>query len=177
VSAVSRRGMLGTFNETMTLPPFATFLEEHRVPVYRFLLASVGPGDADDCFQETFLAALRAFPKLRNESNLRAWVLTIATRKAIDHGRARARRAVPVRHLPDRPMNEEADGDPELWRAVRALPEQQRAAVVHRYVLDLPYADVARALGCSEEAARASAYEGRKKLRAMRELEDLGGKR
>jgi DNA-directed RNA polymerase specialized sigma24 family protein len=48
---------------------------------------------------------------------------------------------------------------------------------VHRYVLDLPYADVARALGCSEEAARASAYEGRKKLRAMRELEHLGGRR
>ncbi|MGH2580813.1 MAG: RNA polymerase sigma factor, partial [Actinomycetota bacterium] len=53
----------------MSLPPFATFLEEHRVPVYRFLLASVGPGNADDCFQETFLAALRAYPKLRDESN------------------------------------------------------------------------------------------------------------
>jgi DNA-directed RNA polymerase specialized sigma24 family protein len=165
VRSVSRRGRLGTFNETMTLPPFATFLEEHRVPVYRFLLSSVGPSDADDCFQETFLAALRAYPKLRGESSLRAWVLTIATRKAIDHGRARARRAVPARQLPERPTNEEADGDPELWRAVR------------RYVLDLPYADVARALGCSEEAARASAYEGRKKLRAMRELEHLGGKR
>jgi DNA-directed RNA polymerase specialized sigma24 family protein len=42
----------------------------------------------------------------------------------------------------------------------------QRDAVVHRYVLDLPYAEVARTLGVSEEAARASAYEGRKKLRA-----------
>ena len=160
----------------MTRPPFAAFLEEHRVPVYRFLLASVGPGDADDCFQETFLAALRAYPKLREESNLRAWVLTIATRKAIDHGRARARRAVPVEEVPHRPTNAQVDGDPELWRAVRALPERQRAAVVHRYVLDLPYEDVARALGCSEEAARASAYEGRKKLRAMRELEHLGGR-
>jgi len=64
-----------------------------------------------------------------------------------------------------------------VWGAVGALPVRQRAAVIHRYVLDLPYADVARALGCSEEAARASAYEGRKKLRAMRELEHLGGKR
>ncbi len=42
----------------------------------------------------------------------------------------------------------------------------QRAAVIHRYVLDLPYAEVAAALGCSEEAARANAYEGRRKLRA-----------
>jgi RNA polymerase sigma factor (sigma-70 family) len=171
VRSVSRRGRLGTFNQTMTLPPFATFLEEHRVPVYRFLLSSVGPSDADDCFQETFLAALRAYPKLRGESNLRAWVLTIATRKAIDHGRARARRAVPARQLPERPTNEEADGDPELWRAVRGLPPMQRAAVVHRYVLDLPYAEVAAAIGCSEEAARANAMEGRKKLRAMLDRE------
>ena len=43
----------------------------------------------------------------------------------------------------------------------------QRAAVIHRYVLDLPYGQIASALGCSEEAARANAYEGRRKLRAM----------
>ena len=58
-----------------------------------------------------------------------------------------------------------------LGRAVGALPPLQRAALVHRYVLDLPYAEVAEALGCSEEAARASAYEGRRKLRA-----DAGGR-
>ena len=52
-------------------------------------------------------------------------------------------------------------------RAVRSLPPMQRAAVVHRYVFDLTYEDVGRALGCSEEAARANAYEGRRKLRSM----------
>jgi RNA polymerase sigma factor (sigma-70 family) len=161
----------------MTPPPFARFLEEHRAMVYRFLLASVGPNEADDCFQETFLSALRAYPKLRQESNLRGWILTIATRKAIDHGRARARRPVPMDELPERPATGGEDGQPELWRAVRALPSMQRAAVIHRYVLDLPYADIARALGCSEEAARANAYEGRRRLRAMTELMELGGVR
>ncbi len=161
----------------MSPPPFAAFLEEQRVPVYRFLLAAVGPNDADDCFQETFLAALRAYPRLRDGSNLRAWVLTIATRKAIDHGRALARRPVPVERVPERPAPVVLDGDdPGLWWAVRTLPPMQRAAVIHRYVLDLPYADVARALGCTEEAARANAYEGRRKLRAMRELEHEGGR-
>lgn len=161
----------------MSPPPFATLLEEQRVRVYRFLLAAVGPNDADDCFQETFMAALRAYPRLRDGSNLRAWILTIATRKAIDHGRARARRPVPVERVPERPAPVALDGDdPELWRAVRTLPPMQRAAVIHRYVLDLPYADVARALGCTEEAARANAYEGRRKLRAMRELEHEGGR-
>jgi RNA polymerase sigma factor (sigma-70 family) len=159
----------------MATPPFARFLEEHRVIVYRFLLAAVGANDADDCFQETFLSALRAYPRLRDDSNLRAWILTIATRKVLDHGRAQARRPLPVGRLPERPAPEPPDRDPELWWAVRQLPPMQRAAVLHRYVLDLPYADIAQALGCTEEAARASAYEGRRKLRASRALEREGG--
>jgi RNA polymerase sigma factor (sigma-70 family) len=149
-----------------TLPPFSIFLEEHRVDVYRFLVAAVGSQEADDCFQETFLSALRAYPDLRRADNLRGWVLTIATRKALDHWRRAARRPLPVETLPERPAYVADDVDPELWEAVAALPPMQRAAVLHRYVLDLPYADVASALGCSEEAARASAYEGRRKLRA-----------
>jgi len=143
-------------------------LDEHRDEVHRFLVAAAGPNDADDCFQETFIAALRAYPRLRPDSNLRAWVMAIATRKAIDHGRRRSRGPIPVAEVPDRPAPAaEPDGDPRLWRAVRELPPLQRAAVVHRYVLDLPYREVALALGCSEEAARANAYEGRKKLRAI----------
>jgi RNA polymerase sigma factor (sigma-70 family) len=151
----------------MDLPPFQRLLEEHRVGVYRFLVAAVGPQEAEDCFQETFLAALRAYPDLRDASNLRGWLFTIATSKAMDHWRASRRRPLPVEALPERPAPETADGDPELWRAVGELPPMQRAAVLHRYVLDLSYADVALALGCSEEAARANAYEGRRKLRAM----------
>jgi RNA polymerase sigma factor (sigma-70 family) len=146
-------------------PPFARFLEEHRASVYRFLLATVGRDATDDCFQETFLAALRAYPRVRDEGNLRGWILTIATRKAIDHVRARRRRPVPTDRLPEVEAHGE-NGQPEVWRAVRALPPMQRAAVVHRYVLDLPYAEIGRILGCSEEAARASAYEGRRRLRS-----------
>jgi RNA polymerase sigma factor (sigma-70 family) len=152
----------------MRPPPFSRFLEEQRAVVYRYLLATVGPADADDCFQETFLAALRAYPQVRDDGRgLRAWVLTIAAHKAIDHARARARRAMPTDVLPEVAAEDgHGDDDPALWAAVRALPPMQRDAVVHRYVLDLPYAEVARALGVTEEAARASAYEGRKKLRA-----------
>lgn len=154
------------WNRQMDLPPFQRLLEEHRVDVYRFLVAAVGRQDADDCFQETFLAALRAYPRLRDASNLRGWLFTIATNKAMDHWRSAKRRPMPLETLPDRPTPEREDGRPELWRAVGELPPMQRAAVIHRYVLDLPYAEVAEALGVSEEAARANAYEGRKKLRA-----------
>lgn len=150
----------------MPLPPFSVFLEQHRQPVYRFLVGTVGRQAADDCFQETFLAALRAYARLRPDSNLRAWVLAIATRKAIDHVRGERRRPIPVAELPERAGAPAPDVDPGVRRGVAALPPLQRAALIQRYVLDLPYADVAQALGCSEEAARANAYEGRKKLRA-----------
>lgn len=135
--------------------------------LFRFLVAAVGPQEAEDCFQETFLSALRAYPTLRDDANLRGWLFTIATRKATDHWRSATRRPIPVEEVPERPTPDRDGGNPELWRAVGSLPPMQRAAVIHRYVADQPYAEIARALGCSEEAARANAYEGRRKLRAM----------
>ncbi len=71
-----------------TLPPFQTLLDSHGRDVHRFLIANVGPVDADDCWQETWLSALRAYPSLNDASNLRGWVFTIAHRKIIDHVRA-----------------------------------------------------------------------------------------
>ena len=152
---------------SVRLPPFQALLDDHRDDVYRFLVASLGREEADDCFQETFIAALRAYPRLRDAANLRSWLFTIAHSKAIDAHRARARRAVPVEAVP-----EQADsggvglnGEPELWRAVRGLPAKQRGAVLHRYVNDLAYADIGQVMGCSEDAARRSVHEGLKKLR------------
>ena len=150
----------------MSLPPFQRFLDTHAPHVQRFLVAAVGRNDADDCFQETFLSALRAYPRLRHGTNLRAWVLTIAHRKAIDSHRGRARRAVPTENVPERSAKEPTtDRDPELWAAVRALPPKQRDAVLLRYVNDLPHADIGTVLGCSEEAARRNVHEGVKQLR------------
>jgi RNA polymerase sigma factor (sigma-70 family) len=142
-------------------------MDEHREDVYRFLVASLGREDADDCFQETFISALRGYPRLRSASNLRSWLFTIAHRKAIDAHRARARRAVPVEEVPEQAVVDEIalNGEPALWRAVRGLPAKQRAAVLHRYVNDLAYVDIGRVMGCSEEAARRSVHEGLKKLR------------
>jgi RNA polymerase sigma factor (sigma-70 family) len=146
-------------------PPFQRFLEEHGPAVYRFLAASVGSHDAEDCFQETFMAALRAYPRLRPDSNLRAWVMTIAHRKALDAHRARGRRPEPVAALPEAPGRPEDDGDPGVWRRVRDLPPRQREAVVLRFVGDLPYRDVARAMGTTDVAARQNVRLALRKLR------------
>ena len=150
----------------MALPPFQAFFDAHRNEVLGFLTALVGPEDADDCFQETFVAALRAYPRLRPDSNLRAWVLTIARRKAVDHHRARGRRAVPSDDLPERPVAPGAyDGEPEVWAAVRLLPERQRAAVFLRYAQDLPHRDIAAVMESSEDAVRKNVSDGLKKLK------------
>lgn len=152
------------------LPPFQRFLDGHRDDVLRFLIASVGRHDADDAFQETFLAALRAYPRLRPDSNLRAWVLTIAHRKALDVHRARGRNPVPVAEIHERPAAAVADV-PDHWERVRALPARQREVLTLRYAADLTHAEIAHALGCSEEAARRAAADGLKSLR--KELSDV----
>jgi RNA polymerase sigma factor (sigma-70 family) len=149
-------------------PPFNRFLDDHREAVYRFLVATVGPDEADDCFQETFIKALRAYPRLTGAESLRGWVLTIARRTAIDAARGRRRRPRPAADPePPAPDGTPDLGDPALWEAVRGLPPRQRAAVTLRYVNDLPYAEVGRVIGCSEEAARRSAFEGLRRLREV----------
>ncbi len=149
----------------MSLPPFQTLLDEHRADVYRFCVASAGPGEADDCFQETWIAALRAYPRLRRADNLRAWLFRIAQNKAIDLHRSRARRPVAVGAVAEAAAEPVPEGDPELWAAVRALPPKQRTAVVCRTVLGMPYAELARVLESSEDAARRNVFEGLEKLR------------
>jgi RNA polymerase sigma factor (sigma-70 family) len=161
-----RRGRAGPG----AIPPFQAFLEEHRVAVYRFLSAAVGPAEADDCFQETFLSALRAYPGLRDGRNLRGWIMAIASRKVVDAARARNRRPVPVPEVPEAPSAGRV-GDPELfddpvWRAMRKLPPRQRVAVVHRVVMDRSYEETAAAMSCSAETARAHVYQGLKRLRS-----------
>jgi RNA polymerase sigma factor (sigma-70 family) len=152
------------------LPPFQRFLDAHRDGVWRFLCSAVGPVEAEDCFQETFIAALRAYPRLRADSNLRAWVLTIAHRKALDAHRARSRRALPVADpavVDGRAQSAPHAPDEALWEAVHRLPVRQRSAVVLRYLADLPHREIAAAIGCSEEAARRSLHEGLTTLRKV----------
>jgi RNA polymerase sigma factor (sigma-70 family) len=151
------------------LPPFQALLDEHSTDLYRFCVATTGWGEADDCFQETWIAALRAYPKLRSAENLRAWLFRIAQNKAIDLHRSRARRPVPVEAVPEmaaaEPTAPGVDGESELWVALRELPAKQRTAVFCRTVLGMPYAELAQLLESSEDAARHNVFEGLKKLR------------
>lgn len=145
----------------MTLPPFEHFYEEHRDEIYAFLVRRLGPARAEDAFQETFLRALRAYPKLRHGEHLRAWAYTIASRIAIDeHRRPRADAELPeVAALDGRPAFA------QLEHLADELPPTERAAVVLRYGYDLDYAEIGAALGSNATAARQAASAGIRRLR------------
>jgi len=151
----------------MSLPPFQEFLDIHRDEVYRLLAAMVGPHEADDCFQETFISALRSYPDLRPGSNLRAWVHTIARRKALDSLRARR----PVAPLEVHQATLRADGDEEaradLWQAVRQLPEKQRWAIAYRYAVGLTSAETAAVTGGTDAAVRQNTRSALRNLRSV----------
>jgi RNA polymerase sigma factor (sigma-70 family) len=149
----------------VNLPPFQQLLDAHAIDVHRFLVALVGRTDADDCYQETWLAAMRAYPRLRDGSNLRGWVLTIAHHKAIDHVRARRRAPMPVEDVPERAAPATEPSDDGVWAKVRELPPKQRTALALRYVADAPYAEISAVMDTTEEAARRNVHEGLKRLR------------
>ena len=151
-----RRGI-----ETVT---FGELLERHEREIFAYALRLTGNrAEADDLYQETFLAAFRGWPPPR-AGNERAWLYKIATNKAIDRVR-RTRRVVPLGDL--RLAAPQRDGVTlaDLATAVRALPTGQRAAFVLRKVEGRSYAEVAGALGCSEEAARSRVAEAMKKVK------------
>src|SRR6476660_9495361 len=121
--------------------PFAAIVDEHGPVVMRVVRALLGPADADDAWSETFLSALEAYPRLRPDSNVRGWLVTIAHRKAIDQLRIRARTPVPTDDLPEASTGDDLviDPDTDLWDALVALPFKQRSAVAYHHLAGLPY--------------------------------------
>jgi RNA polymerase sigma factor (sigma-70 family) len=151
--------------------PFEQAVTEHGAVVLRVCRAVLGPADADDAWSETFLSALRAWPELPEDANVRAWLVTIAHRRAIDVVRAGARHAVPMAMLPeaaapraDQPG--EALPDEDLWTALAALPDKQRLCVAYHHIAGLPHPEVARLVGGTPAAARRAAADGIARLRS-----------
>ena len=131
--------------------PFEDVVREHGPTVLRVcraVLGRVAPHEVDDAWSETFVAALRAYPALPVDADVRAWLVTIAHRKAIDVTRARTRRPVPLPDLPERGVHDEQPVEQsELWQAVAALPTKQRLTLAYHFVGGLAYPQVAELVG------------------------------
>jgi RNA polymerase sigma factor (sigma-70 family) len=142
------------------VPPFEHAYERHREEIFAFLRKRLGDR-AEDAFQETFLRALRAYPRLEHGRHLRAWLYTIAANVATDDGR----RARPTVELPELAANDSRPAYAELDDLAGALPPTERAAVVLRYGYDLSYDEIGAALGSNASAARQAASSGVRRLR------------
>ena len=148
-------------DDVHSIPPFEVFYASHSSEVLGLLRRKLGRDRADDAFQETFLRALRAYDRLDHGEHLRAWVLTIASRVAIDVHR----RAKPTVELIELPHEDARPAYEDLGELTDGLPPKERAAVVLRYGYDLTYEQIAAALDSSPDAARQAASTGVRRLR------------
>ena len=147
--------------QTVAIPPFERFYEEHRAEVLRLLRRRLGVDRADDAFQETFLRALRAYGRLDHAEHLRAWVLTIAQNVALDV----LRRTHPTSELIEVAADDTRPAYAELAELTDGLSPKERASVVLRYGYDLSYDQIASALGSSPDAARQATSTGVRRIR------------
>jgi RNA polymerase sigma factor (sigma-70 family) len=163
---ISRRGVLYRHTEVQ-IPPFEQVVESHGRSLLRFCLARAGSDRGEDVFQEAMIAALRAYPELRDPDAVRPWLFAIAARKCVDDARAEARAPVPIAD-PDAAADQSREAPPfdaAVWAGVRQLPEKQRQAVGLRYIADLSHREIGDVMGISTEASRRNVLEGLRKLR------------
>ena len=153
------------------LEPFESVLARHGPAVLRFCVARLGPDRGEEAFQETLLAALRHYDDLRERGAAGPWLFSIAQRKIVDSARSLARAPLAIDQL-DEHAAAWSDPDPtdDVWSRVAALPPKQREAVTLRYLVDLPYGDIAEVMGTTADAARRNVFEGLNRLR--RDLAD-----
>lgn len=158
-------------------PTFESLIDAHSEELFSYLWRMMGDeAEASDCLQETFLRALRAYPRVNDFSHLRAWLYKIATNTAHTQLSRNHRRQSTSTPLLEPIASGEKSVDEQVVErtqlaavkaAVMALPDRQRAALMMRKYQELEYAEIAAALDTTEDAARANVYQALKKLRAM----------
>jgi RNA polymerase sigma-70 factor (ECF subfamily) len=128
---------------------------------------------AEDLTEQTFLRALDALPRFEERgeadgSTFRVWLFQIARNQARNEHRRRARHpqspldAAADIAAPDDPVRvvTQRDTAATAWRAVQALPEDRRRAIVLRFVNELSTAEIAAVMGRSEGAVRVLIHRG-----------------
>ena len=167
--------------EKLRLPlSFDEILRRYEREILRYLVRLSGDReDGADLFQETWLRAYRAYPRLKADSDARAWLYAIAVNLYRNRARDGARRArVIVAEDRENPAAEgigarrtlngnDGYAAVHLRELLAALPARQREAMQLRYFAGLDYAEIAAAMGGSQESARANVSQATRKLKSM----------
>lgn len=143
-----------------------------QADVWRLAAHLVGPDDADDVTQDTFVRAWKALPRFRGDSSARTWLLSIARRACVDAVRASVRR----RRLTDRVAPAADAADPadvaDLDALVAGLDRDRRAAFVLTQVVGCSYEEAAAISGVPIGTIRSRVARARERLVAqLREAE------
>ncbi len=159
---------------------FAALVEENYDRVFRLAWRWSGSRQrAEDIAQDVVVKLATAIRSFRGDCELSTWIYRIAFTTTTDHLRA-SQRVTPlspsnVMMLVDAPANTTPESEVigrELWDAVRALPDQQRDAVLLVYGEDLTHGEAAAVMGCSEKTVSWHLHEARNRLRTR--LEAIG---
>ena len=151
-------------------------MREHGTSVLRLALSQTGSrADAEDVYQDVFVALACCDTEFADAGHLRAWLLRATLSRCRDLARSWwRRRTQSFDALGIEVAQDEKDDAPwtdaQLWEAVRRLPERYRAVVHLRYVEQLPMDAIAVACGVSESAVRTRLSRAMRKLRVY-----LGG--
>jgi DNA-directed RNA polymerase specialized sigma24 family protein len=138
------------------------YLSEARVVFESVYLTCRNRAAAEDATQEAFARAFERWDRLRDQTWVGGWVMTTALNVA--RRSLRSRGGGP---LPRESPNPEEGVD--LWSVVSRLPRRQQEAVVLYYRIDLPVAEIAQILRCSEGTVRTHLARARPALRSLLE--------
>jgi RNA polymerase sigma-70 factor (ECF subfamily) len=171
-------------NQADHKPTFETVVESYWNEILSYLWRMVsGAPEAEDYFQETFLRAFQAYPRLDANANVRAWLYRIATnvaRTGFRRNESREKREGKASHLISQnvdPTHDLVQDRMNVDRAVQMvmkLPYKQRAAFMLRKYHDWTYAEIGEILECSQESARANMYQALRKLKEMAQRLEVG---
>jgi RNA polymerase sigma-70 factor (ECF subfamily) len=157
---------------------FGKLIRQHQQRIHRLALHLTGNrGEADDVTQETFLRAYRAISRFDGRADIFTWLYRICVNVALNLRRQRKRVAADLHdpRIPE-PVADGPGTDPaqaasdaqayrQLAAAMDGLSEVLRTTLVLACVDQLPYAEIAQTLGCSEGTIAWRVHEGRRKLR------------
>lgn len=155
---------------------FRQLVEAYQTPAYRLAARMCGPSSAEDVTQEAFLAAWRALPEFRGDCRFSTWLYRLVSNAAIDCLRREKKHRdtgdVDDLELPDggpspQEQAERSDTRDAVRRALDRLSPEHRQVLLLRFMQELDYGEIARALDVSEGTVKSRINRAKSKLREV----------
>lgn len=156
---------------------FELLVERHGPDIYRMAAAIVGPDEARDVAQETFIAAWRELPRLRDPDRFEPWLRRILVNRSRNALRTRRRRPAVSLSQPGPAdtlagqvdFREAADARQALDGAFAALSADQRTVIALHYGAELSIREAAESMGVAAGTAKSRLNAALRRLRAALE--------